>query len=497
MQPEWFKVKRYPHIGVPIAKSDARRVVSYITKPENIAHHQFLPLIRREVVSYPHRRIANNGCKRRKGKKRLLSFAAHLDANIYSYYADRLQKRYEEFITEKGLDDVVVAYRKIQCADGHGNKSNIHIANDVFCYAKTLIREGREVAIVTFDIKGFFDNLDHRILKRTWKQIMGFVDMPSDEYTVFRNVTHYSYVEERALYELYKDRILCRKNGSIVKRLVKDPRHMRKHEAVAFCTTDGMREIKQHRLLQIHIESKGIPQGLPISAVLANIYMKDFDVTVNQYVQSIGGIYKRYSDDIIIVCPIPSAKEVKHFVMGIIQKQALEIEERKTNLFEIHIIHGKPVCVHESEGKNKPVEYLGFSFDGQRILLKDASLCRYYYKMDRDKRRHKKWTIGVNNDTNGRVFTSQIVRRFTLAGARRHHKLLRQVGGTFVQLPEKSYGNFLTYAYKSAAIMNEPAIRKQLRHNLYKVKSNIAEIKGDYLRVQRAKLIAQFNLNKN
>ncbi len=488
--PEWFKVKRYPHIGKPVVNADTRKVVGYIMNPNNIIHHQFRPLIRRTVVSYPHRRKTADGSLRRKRKERPLTFASHLDANIYAYYAYRLQQRYEDFVKEQCLGEVVVAYRKIPCADGHGNKCNIHIADDVFKYAKSELEKGREVAIITFDIKGFFDNLDHRIIKRTWKQTMGYDDMPIDEYAVFRSVTQFSYVQEQALFDLFKDRILCQKAGLIVERPVKRLQYLYEHDAVSYCTTDGIKEIKRHGLLETNTDTKGIPQGLPISATLANVYMRDFDVKVNDCVKTIGGIYKRYSDDIVVVCPILYANDCKKIVMDSIKDVKLEIEERKTNLFEIRLENDGPKCYHETKGVNKPVEYLGFAFDGKRVLLKDASLCRYYNKMRIDKRRHKHWAILVNNKTNGRVFTNQIVKRFTLAGASRHHILTRQSDGSFVQSPDKAFGNYLTYAYKAAYIMGEPAIKRQLRHNLHKVKRNIAEIKDDIKRVQSAQLYA-------
>lgn len=488
--PEWFKLKRYPHIGMPVDGASVRKVVGYIMNSDNITHHQFRPLIRRTVITYPHRRPADNGTKRRQRKPRPLTFASHLDANIYAYYAYRLQQQYEKFVSKEGLENVVVAYRKIQCADGHGNKCNIHIANDVFTYAKAELGAGREVAIITFDIKGFFDNLDHRIIKRTWKQTMGYNDMPCDVYAVYKSVTNYCYVQERAIFELFKNRILCRKNDNIVERPVKKLCYLRDHDAVSYCTTDGIRLMKQHGLLDQNKNKIGIPQGLPISAVLANVYMRDFDIKLNHYIKAAGGVYKRYSDDIVVVCPISIAKDCKAFVMKSIGDVNLEIEERKTNLFEIHLVHGTPICFHETLSDRKPVEYLGFAFDGQRVLLKNSGLCRYYNKMRKDKRRHKRWTIAINNDTNGRLFTNQIVKRFTLAGAKRHHILIRNSDGILVQSDKKAFGNYLTYAYKAAYIMNELGIKRQLRRNLHKVKKNIAEIKHDVKLVQQSRLSA-------
>ena len=46
-----------------------------------------------------------------------------------------------------------------------------------------------------------------------------------------------------------------------------------------------------------------IPQGSSISAVLANIYMIEADKKINEYVVSLGGMYRRYSDDFIVVVP--------------------------------------------------------------------------------------------------------------------------------------------------------------------------------------------------
>lgn len=47
---------------------------------------------------------------------------------------------------------------------------------------------------------------------------------------------------------------------------------------------------------------KGIPQGTPISATLANIYMLDFDAKVYEETSNRNAYYQRYSDDLIIVC---------------------------------------------------------------------------------------------------------------------------------------------------------------------------------------------------
>lgn len=40
-----------------------------------------------------------------------------------------------------------------------------------------------------------------------------------------------------------------------------------------------------------------------MSSVCSNIYLLDFDEKLNNYVESCGGLYRRYCDDLIIVIP--------------------------------------------------------------------------------------------------------------------------------------------------------------------------------------------------
>lgn len=47
----------------------------------------------------------------------------------------------------------------------------------------------------------------------------------------------------------------------------------------------------------------GIPQGSALSAVLSNFYAIDFDNTMNSLVEENHGIYRRYSDDYIMIIP--------------------------------------------------------------------------------------------------------------------------------------------------------------------------------------------------
>src|SRR5690606_29012903 len=131
------------------------------------------------------------------------------------------------------------------------------------------------------------------------------------------------------------------------------------------------------------LRNKGIPQGSPISAMLANIYMLGFDQAANSFATSLGGIYRRYSDDMIVVCPVSEEHNVVDFMESRIQGDdcKLEIQEAKTQIF--HFIYykdtGRYGCLerHRETGillSNTSFEYLGFQFDGKYVRLRNASL---------------------------------------------------------------------------------------------------------------------------
>ena len=55
---DWFKIKRYPHIGLPLNDSDRHIwIQNYITNPEKIAKHSFLPFIHKTARVKKFRKI--------------------------------------------------------------------------------------------------------------------------------------------------------------------------------------------------------------------------------------------------------------------------------------------------------------------------------------------------------------------------------------------------------------------------------------------------------
>ncbi|WP_040670933.1 hypothetical protein [Nitritalea halalkaliphila] len=55
---DWFKIKRYPHIGLPLDIRDRYKWIEpYITNPEKIAKHRFLPFIHKSLTVRKFRKV--------------------------------------------------------------------------------------------------------------------------------------------------------------------------------------------------------------------------------------------------------------------------------------------------------------------------------------------------------------------------------------------------------------------------------------------------------
>lgn len=142
------------------------------------------------------------------------------------------------------------------------------------------------------------------------------------------------------------------------------------------------------------------------------------------------------------------------------------------NLFSFIPLHNKNVCSHEFVGEKKKLEYLGFSFDGNRILLKDAGLGKYYMKFDLNLRRTFYKSTHTNNKYWGSVFENKLIKKFSYAGAKTHKKRIRSKTdkSKFDLSPNyRTHGNYLTYVSKASKIMDFPAIEWQLHCSVPKL----------------------------
>jgi RNA-directed DNA polymerase len=417
-----FQRRSYLHFDEPLSEKDAE---SLAKNPARVATWAFLPMLNWIITARKVKRKDDGELQKKDPKKRSISYACHKDAAIYAYYGYLLGQRYETRISTLGISDNVTAFRE------SSGQCNIDFAKESFDW----IRAKGECVALAFDIQGFFDNLDHGLLKNQWAKTLDEPRLPADHFAVFRSLTKFAYV----------DRVAVFKEFGI------SPYNPRANKRKRICSAEEFRSrVRGKGLIKTNPDAKAIPQGSPMSAILSNIYMTDFDAAVTQHVQAVGGFYRRYCDDMLCVVPSAHATDIEAFVMAEISKIQLNIQVEKTKRHHFQIKNGV-LTVRE------PLQYLGFLFDGHRTLLRTASIARYYRKMRagvslsvQTKRKHDVLRT-KHNEPEQPLKRRKLNLRYSYLG--RH--------------------NFISYALRSAKKMNEPAIRKQVKPHWKKLEKEL------------------------
>ena len=409
-------------------RTDIGQQREYIADPDKIAKHGFYPFIH-----YEKRTLKYSKKKGRKEKNRDICYAAHIDRCIYQYYSFLLNELYNERVKKDETSASAVAYR----TDLHEN--NIHFSKRAFDF----IKANSPVHVMIGDFTGFFDNLDHAYLKQQWCSLVGVDRLPSDHFKVFKNITAYSRMELTDLLRL---------NG------LEDTKSDRKKlNGMARVLTPE--QFKENRsLIQKHVEPYGIPQGSPISGILANVYMLDVDKQINDAVNELGGMYIRYSDDFMIILPdapeIDAAKELKRIADMVKQAPRLTLEPSKTQYFHFEngVLTNCGKFFHENaDDSSRTINFLGFSFDGQKVRIRSKTVSKYYYRMYRKARNIAK--MGGYTPDGKRITGENLYMTYSRKGAK------------------KGPGNFLTYVNRAASEYgpNEP-IKRDTRKHMQKIR---------------------------
>ncbi len=484
-QKDWFKIKKYPHIGRPLMAKDRMWVSNYVGNKNKIAEHAFYPFIHRTTLTRKFRKSVDPLTGKRSQtrisalKPRDLYYANHLDSCVYSYYAMLLNVSYEQKLSDYRLSDVVTAYRRIKVNPTNvksSHKSSADFAADVFNYILSSNEE--ELIAITFDIKGFFDNLDHKKLKSSWCRVISENTLKEDEYNVFKNITKFSYVNENQLFNEFKNEILTQtKTGIERKRKIKRIHHLRNQGAVAFCELEDIKRIRTKRLLvgngnsKFPLRTKGIPQGSPISAVLANVYMLDFDRKINDLITSFSGIYRRYSDDMIVICDEKYQQKVIETFDEYISERLLEVQHDKTQIFKFYRDSNRYKCLQRLGtvlNPNKNLEYLGFEFDGFNTFLKSSSLSSFYRKMKRSYTRSLYYSKTLKSSKSlGLLFKTRLYKKFSYKGAGRRKIYIQDKTNPakFIETNRYNWGNYISYAQLAINKLPNNKIKGQIKRH--------------------------------
>lgn len=429
-----YKTKKYLHFDTPL---NIKRVKHLIQDPKFIQSHAFLPFIHFDIIfnQYVLRdpndiRSENpkpKDLKVKRDKVRSIMYASHIDQFIYKYYGDYLNEKYNKYADKLGIDDIVLAYR-----NNKKGQNNIHFSKEVFDF----ILSQNEAIIISLDFSSFFDNINHRALKNNIKTIFNESEIPNDVYHVFKNTTKFSYVSKTDI-----DSFLLHKYGKDkLKELKKN------HELKKIMSNQEFRQFKKNYLFK-NKKPYGIPQGSGMSAVCSNIHLIHFDKEVDNWAKQHNALYRRYSDDLILVIPSNStgekAEKLVDQIIEIISKYnsaGLKVQKEKT---EIRTYKNKQI--YNEKGEHSTLDYLGLVIDGKKVQLREKSLFKYYSRAYRKAR---------------------VCRNITLKTGKKYgRKSLYQIY-THLGYDYKGHGNFIKYARDAHSIMKSTNLESNIQNQI-------------------------------
>ena len=359
--------------------------MAIVTDPTEVSKNKFLPFLQYEKKHQPFRESSSKPDT----KVRLIRYASRRDSFIFSYYRHLLSQPYEDRLLEDGLQNVPIAYRKIPIStSSNRGKCNIDFAKDVFDEITT---QG-DCVVVTLDISKYFEHMDHKRLYRVWCDLLDVTRLPPDHLSVFKAITKYTVVDREAVYKrLGYIGPVTLPDGTV------DIGYTQPFKSIPIqlCSPAEFRQKimggdkRFPSLSDTNDFPYGIPQGAPLSDLLANAYLLELDLAVQTYVQRRNGRYWRYSDDITLVLPGEETvgRNAKDFVQHEITKfgDKLVIKDRKTSVVKFSPSSDGYLefkWIDGAQGKNG-LEYLGFRFDGSRVFLRDSTLSNFNRKITR------------------------------------------------------------------------------------------------------------------
>ena len=170
-------------------------------------------------------------------------------------------------------------------------------------------------------------------------------------------------------------------------------------------------------------------------------------------------MYRRYSDDIVLACPVELETTVQNVITQKLAELKLEAQADKTQSFLFERRNGTIQCLEKKQNDfftNKRFSYLGFEFDGETALLKSSSLAKFYRRMKKSIRAAQFHAFRhTNKTTRGELFKNRLYKRFTYLGSQRKRR--------HDSVPKTDWGNYLAYANKANYIMEGSKIKRQVR----------------------------------
>ena len=338
----WYTRKPYLHFDQALSYKQAEQLV---TNPSRVASHAFYPFLAYKLVT-PRIRKAPTGAGRPfvpDTKERPISYPAHKDGYIFAYYKACLEKIYEQWVAENRLYEAITAFRST-------GENNVTLAKRAFDF----IKANPAYSVIVSDVNSFFPNINHSLLKMIWAYFLGSNRLPLDHFAVYKAITRFGEVDRHKAYNAFRIPLNTR---PALDRI---------------CTPREFRAKVAGRLVRPNpglAHGIGIPQGSSLSPLLSNMYMASLDLSMHKWAASIGGAYWRYCDDILVVAPCTSTKILWRLDQELASVY-LQRSEEKTHCYPSGFISAR-----------RPLQYLGFMFDGHSVTVRPSSVHRYHRKL--------------------------------------------------------------------------------------------------------------------
>ena len=361
-----YQMPTYKHFG---GRPKLENLFTYVIDAENIKKHPFYPFIYFIKKYYRldkkmHRFVVH--------KERKFCYSSPIDSCILKYYSTLLSNKYEAYLLKEGLDKNITAFR-----NRNNTQTNIKLAH----IAIEAIKKTEDAYIIVSDLKNFFPSLEHGYLKKQVIKLLGTNGLPDDYYKVFKYITQCPAVNLDTLIALSDNPEQSRSSFNRSEQKL------------------DLAKLKRRKkgLIERNTKKIGLPQGLSISGVLANVYMMAFDEKLRDIAHRYNGMYMRYVDDIFLLLPAATYKDfVREYhnlnnLAKTIPNITLSSNKTKCLHYQDHAFHlmQKNDTAEQSnalftEAEEKAVfSYLGFDFDGLHVRLRGSTICRYYTKMHR------------------------------------------------------------------------------------------------------------------
>lgn len=331
-EPDWYRKRNYIHFDRRVGVAGALRASRDSRAGKN---GPSFPLLR-VTLTIP-RYDATQG--KTTAKERPILYAGHRDAHIMSFWAWRVSRVYSRLMgREPLLDAAVLAYRAL-------GKGNVDLACETF---NAVDRLG-SAAVFCFDVESFFESIHHNEVLDGLKLLLGGRRLPEGLFRAVRVVL---------------ERAQCSRE-EVLKVLGLDASDLRRRDRI--CDPRAFRaDVRANGLITKPDNPIGIPQGSPLSAVLANTAMIRADREVAGKVAKLGGIYRRYSDDVLIALPGEVDSAIGGELMKPLEDRGLRVQPAKTTVHQL-----------QDGAYDVPLSYLGLVYDGRVVRLRHGGIARF------------------------------------------------------------------------------------------------------------------------